>query len=609
MKAGRAKRSPASALVRAVLLVLASALLLGVFASARTSISPAAPPSAEAGAWALAALEAARVGDGAPARPASAAWAGPGAIVVSAWHAGVPIAQHVEASGELVAAVDGAISAFAAERFLASLDAWRARGDERVRFTLECVLGEGPLLPSLPWVEELSLVPIHEGLVARLGDRAIYLTPEELRSRGGYEGGVETPIPDLTFGSPIAALKVRLAGELGVEADELERRGSVRRFRSHLVAESTYPAETEVTEAALRRASVEGAAFLLRHQHRDGKWTYVYDAGAGVERHEAYSLPRHAGTSYFVAQVDALHGMPEAREGALRSLRWLERNSMRRCGEHRCVESHGRADVGSAALTIVAAAEVLAKAPDPLAQRLVEELTAFLRSLQRADGELMHEFDLERQEPVDVQHMYYSGEAAFALLRAHDVLGDERDLQAAQRLMAHLTGAGWDFLGSRYYYGEEHWTCIAAGEGRARVDAEDAIDFCTRWLEFNDRLQFRAGETPWSSAGAFGVGPVLLPRLTPVGSRTEAFINTYLLLKHHGRDTTLARRVVERGLGQLLRWRWAPGPTHLFRDPAAAFGGMPGSPVDPTSRNDFVQHAGSAWIRWADVLREEAAAR
>jgi hypothetical protein len=76
-------------------------------------------------------------------------------------------------------------------------------------------------------------------------------------------------------------------------------------------------------------------------------------------------------------------------------------------------------------------------------------------------------------------------------------------------------------------------------------------------------------------------------------------------LKHHGRDTTLAREVVERGLAELLRWRWAPGPTHLFADPEGAYGGTPGSPVDLTARNDFVQHAGSAWIRWAEVLREE----
>ena len=279
---------------------------------------------------------------------------------------------------------------------------------------------------------------------------------------------------------------------------------------------------------------------------------------------------------------------------------------MQRCGENLCVVDFGRADVGSAALTVVAASEILAKAEDPTARRLVDGLSAFLRAQQRDDGELMHEYDVEAQEPIDVQHMYYSGEAAFALLKAHEATGDDGNLEAARRLMSHLTGAGWDFFGSRYYYGEEHWTCIAAGEARERVESEEALDFCRRWYEWNDVLQYRAGQTPWPVEGGYGVGPVLIPRLTPVGSRTEAFIATYQLMKHRGLDTTRVRGVVERGLGQLLRYRWAPGPTHLLADPIAARGAVPGSLVDLTSRNDFTQHAGSAWIRWAAVLREEA---
>ncbi|AKF03459.1 hypothetical protein [Sandaracinus amylolyticus] len=594
--------------VQGVLAALVVALLAGVIGALRTRIDERSRPDDDAARWALASLDARRLGAPIGEAPASAgAWRGD--VIVTAWHRAVPVTRHVEENVSLERAITRAGELFATDDRVTRLDGWTSADDDRVRFTIECVLGEGPILPAIPAVRELGLVPLREGLVARLGERVAYLTPEQLRAQRSYDLGVRTPLAELSFGAPMHALIEQLAAELESDGDEVQARGEVRRFRSHTIAESTYPdprsSRELVDEETLRRASVEGAQFLLRHQRYDGAWTYVYDATTDRPRREAYNLPRHAGTAYFVAQVDRLHGMPEAREGALRALSWIERYAMRRCGGNPCIESHGRVEVGSAALTVIAASEIHAKEPHPVTQRLLEGLTAFLRAQQRDDGELMHEYDLEAQRPIDVQHMYYSGEAAFALLRAHEVLGDERDLEAARRLMAHLTGAGWSFLGSRYYYGEEHWTCIAAGEARGRADSDEAIDFCRRWLEWNEHLQYREGETPWNVEGGYGVGPLLLPRLTPVGSRTEAFINTYLLLRHHGRDTSRARAVVERGLGQLLRWRWAPGPTHLFARPERALGGMPGSQVDLTSRNDFVQHAGSAWIRWAEVLREE----
>src|SRR5690606_26109639 len=129
--------------------------------------------------------------------------------------------------------------------------------------------------------------------------------------------------------------------------------------------------------------------------------------------------------------------------------------------------------------------------------------------MQREDGEMMHEYDLRTDRPVDVQHLHYSGETAFALLRAHAVTGDERALAVARKLMRHLTGAGWDFLGSRYYYGEEHWTCIAAAEASDRIEMPEALDFCERWAGFNREVQYREGETPWPASGAYGVGPLV----------------------------------------------------------------------------------------------------
>jgi hypothetical protein len=264
--------------------------------------------------------------------------------------------------------------------------------------------------------------------------------------------------------------------------------------------------------------------------------------------------------------------------------------------------------MGSAALTALAAAEVLAGGDDPAVHDMLQRLTAFVRSMQRADGELMHVYDLRAQKPIDVQKMYYSGEAAVALLASHRVLGDERDLATVRPLMRHLTGAGWSFFGSRYFYGEEHWTCQAVAAAGDRLELPGALDFCIRWLGYQRALMYRQGETPWPVAGAIGVGPVIVPRLTAVASRVEAGAPIYALARRGGYDAaelTALRGQMSAHLGALMRMRWAPGPAHLFRDPAAALGGVPATQASLEVRNDFVQHAGSAMLAWAEILSAE----
>ncbi len=565
-----------------------------------TKINPIEPPSQALREWALSALDGARSGVEIPPPPSSYTAAGP--IFVHAWDDGLQVARIV-AGPDLEQAVRSGAAALIADEGVTSRPGWRSGGDDRTRFTLTVTLGEGPLLLGVQALSHLGVVPFHEGIGVRANAGTAYLTPSELIHERAFDHGVPTPIPELKLGMQTDALVDRLVRELDLDAQD-ER--DAFRFRAHTLAEHDYPREEAVTEENLRNAAKEGASFLIRHQDMSGKWTYLYDARSDRTSNDGYSIARHSGTAYFMAQVNRFTDHPEAGAATIRALEWLRTHKTRRCGENRCLESYGRADVGSAALTVIAASELLAKDDTvSIARQQVVELTAFLRSLQREDGELMHEFDLQAQEPIDIQHMYYSGEAAFAFLKAHEVLGDERNLEAARRLMTHLTGAGWDFFGSRYYYGEEHWTCIAAGEARARVDSPAGRDFCRRWFEFNDRVQYRAGETPWPVSGAYGVGPLLPPRLTPVGSRTEAFVSTYELLDYAGEETTELRALIERGLGMLLRYRWSPGPTYLFASPRSAIGGMPGGPTELAARNDFVQHAGSAFIRWAEVLRRE----
>jgi hypothetical protein len=289
----------------------------------------------------------------------------------------------------------------------------------------------------------------------------------------------------------------------------------------------------------------------------------------------------------------------------LRGLAFVRDNVLTSCGpsEHLCIEQHqGRVEFGASALTALACAELLRSGDDPDARRILTGLVAFMHAQQRPDGEMMHEYSRERDAPVDVQRMYYSGEAALALLASYEQQHAARDLQAAARLMRHLTGAGWGFFGSRYYYGEEHWTCQAVAKAAEHMQVDAALDFCLRWGRWQEHLQYRAGVTPWQVQGAFGVGPVLLPRVTMAASRVEALVPLYRVLSRRKLDLRSTRKLIEGSLGLLLRMRWAPGPDHLFARPSAAFGGVPSTGADLRSRVDMVQHAGSAFLAWADAL-------
>ncbi|MBC7170976.1 MAG: hypothetical protein H5U40_01030, partial [Polyangiaceae bacterium] len=358
----------------------------------RARIEALPGPSAEAARWAEAAIRASI--DGAPipnAPPSAESYRAGGPIVISLWLGGREVQRYRETAA-LAPAVRAAARAIAESRASRSFVASRA---DAILPRLTIPLGEGPLPLGPALLESLGVVPLLEGVEGRLAGRSAVLTPDDLVASGVHDRGATTPIPDLRVGTPIEELRERLGRELGASATEAARIELVR-FRAAMIGGPSYPRHAAVTESALREAASDGARFLLRHQRRNGRYTYVYDATTGRERDEAYNLPRHSGTTYFLAQVDRLHGMPEARAGALRALAFLKRENLARCGgaDVLCIRGYGDiADVGSAALTVIAATEILAVAHDPLALELTRGLSAFLRAQQRPDGELMHEYD------------------------------------------------------------------------------------------------------------------------------------------------------------------------------------------------------------------------
>lgn len=608
---------PADPLKRVLLAWVALSALLCAIVYARAHVDRVAMPSAGAQRWALSALQAACSGASVPKPPADAAsYRAPGVIAL-AWVEGRIRARHA-AGPELVRAVHDAAARFAVDPELRKLPgcARASTGQElppseRVRFTLVIDRGHGVLIRDLPLLSNLSVVPLVEGLHAELGGKHAYVTPDELVAQRLFDH-VATPIPDLALGVNLEQAFAMLAEQLDVSPEQLLADAQLERFVAGNVLEQPYPREQRPSRAQLQQAARQGAEFLLRHMYEDGRYAYLYDGNTAVRSDAGmYNLPRHAGTTYFLAQADRLLDMPEARAGAMRALRWIARERLTQCGpeERLCVQNRGMADMGSAALTAIAAAELLRRGEDPFVRNLLVGLLEFIRSMQRPDGELMHIYDLAANQPIDVQRMYYSGEAAYALLRSHEVVQDPRNLEAARRLMKHLTGAGWSFFGSRYFYGEEHWTCQAVSQAGRLLDMkrdDPGLDFCLRWLGFQRVLMYGRGQTPWPVDGAIGVGPVILPRVTTVSSRTETAAMLYPVVRKLGLDAAPLAQQVEASLGFLLRMRWAPGPAHMLHDPSAALGGVPGSPASLEVRNDFVQHAGSAMLLWLEALQETA---
>ncbi len=453
-----------------------------------------------------------------------------------------------------------------------------------------------------PWLDLLQLAPLHDGVLVQSGERMAVETPTSLQLRGAHLAVPFAPMPVFQFGTDFQAILARLREQLELPEGAP---ASVAILRFATFTDPPYPDATRrralphASEATVRRAIEQNVDFILRNQRGDGLFAYQVDAARGVASNQGYDFTRHAGVAYFLAQAGHQLRLPRATEGARLGVRFLAER-VRPCGDDGalCVVTWNGAEFGASALLGVALYDLRSVADTPELAALHRGLLTFLLHQQRADGEMMHAFDLDTGRPVDVQYLYFSGEAALALVRGAAIEGDAELKSAAARLLQYLAVDARDALAEPYLMGEEHWTCIAQGEQRELLheDAPGVRDFCERWAAFSRRVQFEEGETVWDVTGAYGLGPIIPPQITGTASRTEAF--AAMLTGAGGEQDPAIQRQVERGVQALLQHQFRPGPTHLMRRPEAMLGGITGAPGDLVVRNDYVQHAGSAYLRF-----------
>jgi hypothetical protein len=472
---------------------------------------------------------------------------------------------------------------------------------------LEIAVAEGPL-PTHPVLFALSLVAGRDGVRAELGGRSAWVTPDDLVAAQAYDRGVDVKAIGLTFGVRADVVVALLAERLGAgtTARNVLESATLRRVRFERPAPALGP--SDVTPERVRDSIVRAARHLARGVSFDGRFRYLVDAPTNRSL-PGYDWPRHAGATYFLAQAAALTGDAELAAACLRAAGHLRDRATVDCAGAACIGSDDDVDLGSSALALLAYAEIARTHLDDAYRAQVERLARFLREQELPDGSFATFFTRSTKTRVVLNVPYYPGEATLALARAARVTGSDADQRAAELGLAHLVGAAWSFFGDRYYFAEEHWTCQALEDLWDRAPNPRALDFCLGWQRFNRAVQLGPGESPFDGDGAYQLGPIATPRLTPAASRSEAGIAT-LVVAERARPGDPEARVLEaqlrRSLALLLRHQLVAERAHILADPRAVEGAFPGSAVDWQLRIDYAQHAGSALVRWYERAAAQA---
>jgi hypothetical protein len=565
-----------------------------------------------------------------------------GPIVTVVYLDGLEVARAVGYGATWQAALTAAATELAKAKFMQRDADTRARA----RIRIDAVVGRGPFPGehvvfdtfAVGGVTNLFAInPGLEGIGASVDGKEVVLVPHDLIAAPEKPLQKVRPFKvaqDVTMGvdlKKIDGMLVRLAGakpqtkptgHFRLRVDSFAERALADRAQAPVSLYRDMPARPPLSSKALREAALEGGRYLVAHLGPNGRYVYNHNLNTGVTtdpmRPGEYSIPRHAGTTYFMAELYRLTKEEWLREPIERAFNHLQ-DLVDESGCHgttpsgepfSCVADRGAAtaDLGSTALGVVALAEYQRATNDTRYLDLATRLTTWLLFMQRPDGTFRYYMNI-KTKVVDEEKwaMYYAGEAALAFARMGVVTGDPKYGEAAGRAIDRLVTA-YDFFLGGFFYGEEHWTCISAEAAYPAVKRDKYRTFCNGYGAFLRQQQAEVGDYPDEDdlSGAYNQPPTpfVMPFNTPAGSRTEAMISAYLLGHHHGKPEPEIRAQIMAALHYTLGQMITPEGDISSAGSLRVHGAMPGSPIDRVVRIDYVQHVCSAMIRAAAMMDE-----
>lgn len=360
-------------------------------------------------------------------------------------------------------------------------------------------------------------------------------------------------------------------------------------------ARANVPLES-MDAAAVRQAIRIGGDYLVRETDHRGKITYRYrpesDTTGG-----GYNILRHAGTTYSMFQVFRLTGDEKVFDAASRAMRYYRarmKEDAAHPGEWFILDGGGkrqRAKLGGAGLGLLALVEMEKARPGSSDYEAMFGLARHILRQQHPDGSFESFYNWDGEERTTRKSIFYPGEALLGLTRLHQLTGDERWLDAAERGADYLVNHRWVALGLRINVPLDAWLIQALEElDRVRPDERRAdYAFAIAAVIARHKLMDPAVTPPDFVGGDIG-GLSSLPMSSNAGSFGEALSAGARLEARRRPGATTCRTWAERNMGMQLRNQFTEANSWFLADPVRAHGGFHNRPNDHEIGNDVVQH-------------------
>ena len=490
----------------------------------------------------------------------------------------------------------------------------------RVRLALDFVVGRG-WVPDGGLSFSLAFVEGRVGVSGDSGARRVYVSPSELIRMERY--GSFRPLPgfDPRFRIGLDARQAsravrRQADQLGLNGEGKPSR--IERFAALSVVEDDdlrprrllkgTVERPPLTRARLDAAVRAGAQYLVNALRDDGTFRYHYAPLKDRDVKDPYNWPRHAGVAYSLALVGRILDDPAFIAAAERALDRFVVELGEGPNGSACLEERRGCYLGSSALGLLAMAEHEIASKSGKYAPAARKVAAFLMEMQREDGFFHHDWTAARGTDREAMKLYASQQAVFALARYARAFGDDAALLVAERGMDYLAGPYWDHFLGTYFFGQEHWTCLAAEEMYALRPKPEYAAVCLGIGENYDRLCHAPGDTPFpEDVGGMSVTHMFTPHVGGTATAAEAMVSAVTLGRATGANVDPITAQLGWTLAFLEKGQLTAHDAFWLPAPRSAIGGVVESHTKMQIRIDNVQHVISAMVRGRDFVFPGAA--